>query len=107
MYIGQLTGLLEALNAGVTTTLDHAHGVWGDDTADAGLGASMDSGARVFHAHVIHALANNYTIADQITKLRSFAERDFSNTSVELGLAYDGWVSDPASEIAQVIDAVR
>ncbi|KAF4634394.1 hypothetical protein G7Y89_g3698 [Cudoniella acicularis] len=107
VYIGQLTGVLEALNAGVTTILDHAHGVWDNSTADAGLQGSIDSGGRVFHAHTIHALQNGYTIEDQIAKLKSFAQLSFANSSVELGLAYDGWSTSPSGEVNQVAEAAR
>ncbi|KAH8680001.1 hypothetical protein BGZ60DRAFT_369717 [Tricladium varicosporioides] len=107
VYIGQLAGLLEAINAGVTTTLDHAHGIWGDDTADAGLNASIDSGARVFYGHTIHQLDNGYTIENQIAKLKSYATMDLSNTSVEIGLAYDGWVTSPADVTAKVVDVAK
>ncbi|KAH2845961.1 hypothetical protein KXV85_009489 [Aspergillus fumigatus] len=50
VYVSQLTGLYEALNAGVTTTLDHAHNTWSKATTDAGVQASIDSGARVGQA---------------------------------------------------------
>lgn len=106
VYIGQLTGLLEALNAGVTTILDHAHGSWSNKTAQAGLDGSIDSGARVFHGFTIHTLTNGYSIADQLAKLRSVAqERNFKNTSVSLGLAYDGFSTATAEEVNSVIDA--
>ncbi|PVH75081.1 Metallo-dependent hydrolase [Cadophora sp. DSE1049] len=106
VYIGQLAGLLEALNAGVTSILDHAHGSWSDETAQAGLDGSIDSGARVFHGFTIHGLTNGYSIADQLAKLRSVAqEGNFKNTSVSLGLAYDGFSTATAEEVNSVIDA--
>jgi cytosine/adenosine deaminase-related metal-dependent hydrolase len=107
VYIGQLAGVLEALNAGVTTILDHASGTWDNDTADAGLRGSIDSGARVFHSHVIHTLSNGYPIPDQIAKLKGFAALDLSNSSVEVGLAYDGWAGSPADEVNQVVAAAK
>jgi len=107
VYIGQLAGVLEALNAGVTTILDHAHGTWDNDTADAGLRGSIDSGARVFHAHAIHALSNGYPIQDQLAKLRGFAELDLANSSVEIGLAYDGFANSPADEVNQVVEVAK
>ena len=41
-------GTLEALNAGVTTSLDFAHMTWTRAHADAGLQGVKDSGARVW-----------------------------------------------------------
>ncbi|ENH69461.1 5-methylthioadenosine/S-adenosylhomocysteine deaminase [Fusarium oxysporum f. sp. cubense race 1] len=91
VYIGQLAGLYEALNAGTTTSLDHAHHTWSDETSWAGLNASIDSGARVFWSYAFHEVAN-YTIAQQIENYRDIVnaapERD---TAVELGMAFDSF----------------
>ncbi|KAL5317073.1 hypothetical protein ACEPPN_016127 [Leptodophora sp. 'Broadleaf-Isolate-01'] len=108
VYIGQLAGLLETLNAGVTTILDHAHGSWSDETAQAGLDGSINSGARVFHGFTIHALTNGYSITDQLAKLQSVAqESKFKNTSVSLCLAYDGFSTATAEEVNSVIEAAK
>ncbi|KAF5024439.1 hypothetical protein F66182_3525 [Fusarium sp. NRRL 66182] len=91
VYWGQLAGLYEALNAGVTTTLDHAHHTWSNETAYAGLDASIESGARVFWAYTFHDIpALNYTIQDQVPNFVEIAESNaFENSNVELGIAYD------------------
>ncbi|KAH6664420.1 hypothetical protein B0J14DRAFT_682024 [Halenospora varia] len=108
VYIGQLMGFLESMNAGTTTTLDHAHGTWGDASADAGMKGSIDSGARVFFAHTVHPLKNNYTIAQQVAKLKCFArERVFAGTNVELGLAYDYWGDGSADDVNQLVEAIK
>ena len=93
VYLGQLAGLYESLNAGVTTTLDHAHHTWSDDTSIAGAKASAESGARVFWAYAIHELPNSeYTLQKQLASFRDIAESDiFDGTPSELGLAFDGW----------------
>jgi hypothetical protein len=72
VYIGQLAGLYELLNAGSTTTLDHAHHTWSDETSWAGLNASIESGARVFWSYAFHEV-NNYTIAQQLVNFRDIA----------------------------------
>jgi cytosine/adenosine deaminase-related metal-dependent hydrolase len=64
VYLGQLAGLYEALNAGVTTALDHAHHTWSNETAEAGLEASIESGARVFWSYAFHNVTN-YTISER------------------------------------------
>ncbi|CAG9991761.1 unnamed protein product [Clonostachys byssicola] len=107
VYIGELMGLLESINAGTTTTLDHAHHTWSVDTAKSGLDATIDSGARVFWSYVIHQL-QNFTIDDQFANFRALAESDaFDGTTVNLGLAFDGFGGlgeDPALT-AQVVEA--
>ncbi|PVH68734.1 amidohydrolase [Cadophora sp. DSE1049] len=108
VYIGQLAGLLQTLDAGVTTVLDHAHGSWSDETAQAGLDGSIESGARVFHGFTVHALTNGYSITDQLAKLQSVAqEGKFKNTSVSLGLAYDGFSTATAEVVNSVIEAAK
>ncbi|KAI8945053.1 amidohydrolase [Xylaria longipes] len=90
VYAGQLAGLLEAVNAGVTTTLDHAHVMWSVDRAEAGLEASIESGARVFWAAAIDP-CEGYSVPDQIKDWKRWNKRSFPNGLVTLGLAYDGW----------------
>ncbi|KAL6408645.1 amidohydrolase [Ilyonectria robusta] len=89
VYISQLAGLYEGLNAGTTTSLDHAHHTWSDETSYAGLNASFDSGARVFWAHAFHEVIN-YTISQQLANFRNIAnDVSFENTTVSLGVACD------------------
>ncbi|KAI0908756.1 amidohydrolase [Ustulina deusta] len=90
VYDSQLAGLLEAINAGVTTTLDHAHNMWSTDRAEAGLDASIESGARVFWAPAIDP-TNGYSVPDQIKDWKKWNKRSFPDDLVTLGIAYDGW----------------
>ncbi|KAI0417776.1 amidohydrolase [Xylaria grammica] len=90
VYASQLAGLLEAINAGVTTTLDHAHNMWSTERAEAGLEASIESGARVFWAPAIDP-TNGYSVPDQIKDWKRWNKRSFPNDLVTLGVAYDGW----------------
>lgn len=105
IYISQLAGLYEALNAGVTTMLDHAHHTWSTETAEAGLRASMDSGARVFWAYTIHN-STNFTFAEQVDNWRDLFSSTTSDTTT-VAIAYDGWSSDPAEEIKEVTNLIR
>lgn len=90
VYIGQLAGLLEAINAGVTTTLDHAHNLWDADRAVAGLDASIESGARVAWAPALTPFSGPYSVADQIEDWKSWkAKKLKADGLVTLGLAYD------------------
>ena len=99
VYISQLAGLYEALNAGVTTTLDHAHHTWSNATAEAGLRASIDSGARVFWAYAFHDVPNVTTVAEQLPHFRDlFKKGDFRGTPTSLAIAYDAWAPGPQAE---------
>lgn len=109
VYIGQLAGLYEALNAGTTTSLDHAHHTWSDRTAWAGLNASIDSGARVFWSYAFHEVAN-YTIQQQLVNYRDIVGlAPQKDTAVELGIAFDSFDNgsvDPET-IASIIDLAQ
>ncbi|KAM5345230.1 hypothetical protein ACJ41O_011092 [Fusarium nematophilum] len=107
VYIGQLAGLYEALNAGVTTTLDHAHHTWSDETSEAGLRASVDSGARVFWAYAFHVL-QNYSIEEQFENFREIAKAAiFENTPTTLGIAYDAFYEAGEDDIKPLVDLLR
>ncbi len=71
----QALGLLEALDAGVTTTLDHAHSAWTNAHMLASLNASIDSGARVFWCPQVTPVtvsANPFTGAHSSLPLPSY-----------------------------------
>ncbi|VBB82147.1 Putative hydrolase protein [Podospora comata] len=103
IYYSQLAGLYEALNAGVTTTLDHAHGTFSNATSSASFQASIDSGARVFWAYAFHEL-ENYPLSEQFAHYRSiFTEAPHLNTPTTLGIAYDGFGPNPNQEIISTI----
>ncbi|RMZ83509.1 hypothetical protein DV737_g1547, partial [Chaetothyriales sp. CBS 132003] len=50
IFWGQLSGSLEAIDAGTTFVLDHMHGAYTRDAADAGLKAGVASGLRMVYA---------------------------------------------------------
>ncbi|KAF5715047.1 amidohydrolase family [Fusarium mundagurra] len=109
VYWGQLAGLLDALNAGVTTSLDHAHHTWSNETAYAGLNASIESGARVFWAYTFHDVpALNYTVKDQIPNFVDMAESGLiKDSNVELGIAYDSFGPNPPDVAREVANLAR
>jgi cytosine/adenosine deaminase-related metal-dependent hydrolase len=47
LYLANLLGILDGLDAGVTTTLDWCHNINSPEHADAAIGALRDSGSRV------------------------------------------------------------
>ncbi|KAH8890197.1 amidohydrolase [Thozetella sp. PMI_491] len=104
VYISELIGLYEALNAGVTSTLDHAHHTWSNDTTEAGYQASIDSGARVFWCPSFHDVTN-YTFSDVMAKFRDIAEKGaYKGTPTSLGIAYDGFSISPPQQAKAVVD---
>lgn len=109
IYLGQLAGLYEAMNAGVTTTLDHAHHTWSNDTAYAGLNASIASGCRVIWAYAFHDIPTlNYTVVEQIPNFREIAKSSIlDGTNTELAIAYDSWGPDPGAEAKQIAALVK
>jgi cytosine/adenosine deaminase-related metal-dependent hydrolase len=50
-YIGNLLGILEAVNSGITTLLDWSHNLATPEHADAAVQALMDSSSRAVFAH--------------------------------------------------------
>lgn len=103
VYIGQLAGLYEALNAGITTMLDHAHHTWSNDTAKAGLQASIDSGLRVYWAYAFHNVTN-FTIPEQIANFRDLLTSvPTKNTLTTQVIAYDGLSANPFGQETQDI----
>lgn len=107
VYASQLAGLLEAVNAGVTTTLDHAHLMWSTDRAEAGLEASIESGARVVWATAIDSSSPGYSISDQIKDWKRWNKRSFPDDLVTLGVAYDGWDMDAPEDTQAVAKLVK
>lgn len=93
LYISQLAGIHEALNAGVTTILDHAHHTWTRELAAAGLNASVDSGARIFWAYTFQNV-ENFGIPDQISQWRELSSA-VSSKLTALSIAYDDFANSP------------
>jgi cytosine/adenosine deaminase-related metal-dependent hydrolase len=105
VYLGQLTGIYESLNAGVTSILDHSHHTWSNETSLAGLQASVDSGARVWWSYAFHDLSNGFTREDQVNDFLYLSQngpwRD--SATVSLGIAYDNWSVDNDTLVNQTI----
>ncbi|KFZ18877.1 hypothetical protein V501_00961, partial [Pseudogymnoascus sp. VKM F-4519 (FW-2642)] len=111
VYLGQLTGIYESLNAGVTSILDHSHHTWSNETALAGLEATVDSSARVWWCYAFHNLDNSTWVASynrdaQVNDFLSLSQNGpWTNSSVvSLGISYDGWTVESPSEVNQIID---
>ena len=107
LYISQLTGIYEAMAAGVTTILDHAHHTWTPEHAKAGLDASIDSGGRVFHAYICQNSSAEFGIPQQIAQWQKLAT-NISSTLAELAISYDDWTTNPSgAHTKAVIDLIK
>lgn len=107
VYISQLTGIYEALAAGVTTILDHAHHTWTLEHSAAGFNASIDSGARVFFAYTFQNSSSEFRISQQIAQWRELASK-ISGNLTQLAIAYDDWTGNPqGADTLAVIDLIQ
>ncbi|EWY92078.1 hypothetical protein FOYG_08978 [Fusarium oxysporum NRRL 32931] len=105
IYIGQLAGLYECINAGVTTSIDNAHHTWDFETSKAGLEASIDSGLRVYWCYTFHDLPNGFTHSQQLACAASLLKDDRLKTyPTEVGVEYDGWYTDSDEKIKTIVD---
>jgi len=109
VYVGQLAGVLESVNGGVTTILDHAHHTWSNGTSEAGLQASVDSGVRVFWAYAFHNITTitpNFLVQDQLANFRALASNaSFKGSPTEISIAYDSFGPNPnVAEVKSIIE---
>lgn len=108
VYLSQIMGLLELVNEGTTTVLDHAHAAWSDDYVDVMLDAHHDSGVRGFYGPAIQPIGPSYPVADQISKIKALSndKRVSHSSTVSIGVAYDTFAVAPADEVAAVHELV-
>ena len=110
VYVGQLAGIYESLNAGVTSILDHAHHTWSEETSLAGLRASVDSGARVFWSYAIRDVGDRFPIPNQIedfAKLAKDSDGIWAKSPVTVGLAYDMFWTVGPSQAEDILRLAR
>jgi cytosine/adenosine deaminase-related metal-dependent hydrolase len=93
VYISQKVGIFEALNAGTTTILDHAHHTWTREHAEAGYNGSIDSGARVYFAYTFQNVTG-FSIQDQLKQWRELDAKRASNLT-SLVISYDDFTANP------------
>lgn len=103
VYISQKVGIYEALNAGSTTILDHAHHTWTAEHAAAGFNGSIDSGGRVFWAYAFQNVStSNFTQQEQLQQWRELNTRNSTNLTT-LAMAYDEFTANPFGKNTQDI----
>ncbi|KAJ7025129.1 hypothetical protein C8F04DRAFT_968154 [Mycena alexandri] len=104
IHTASLMGTLEALNAGVTTSLDFAHVTWTRAHADAALQGVIDSGARVWWCYNVGPVVisgepfTGTAPIDQLAHIRELAkDSPFNKGLVTLGIASD----PPTTEVIE------
>ncbi|KAK4450975.1 5-methylthioadenosine/S-adenosylhomocysteine deaminase [Podospora aff. communis PSN243] len=111
VYLSQLAGVLESVNGGVTTILDHAHHTWSNDTSEAGWKASIDSGARVFWGYTFHNITTrepNFLVDEQLANFRALASNPkYKGHPAEISIAYDGFANGNVAEIRAIMDLAQ
>lgn len=106
LYVSQLAGTYEALAAGVTTILDHAHHTWTREHAEAGWRASVDSGARVFFGYTFQNTSTGFQVPQQMDHWRELYAEE-SHGRATLCMAYDDFTNNPESIIRSVVDFAK
>ncbi|KAH6687778.1 amidohydrolase family protein [Plectosphaerella plurivora] len=110
IYNAHLMGMYEGLNAGVTTMLDHAHHLWTKAHGEAGLRASLTSGARVFHAYGLGSVGYDITMEEQAGHFRELSKKyedALKRSTVSLGLSCDTFSFSDRDALEPVLGIIR
>ena len=108
IYYGQLVGIWEALNSGVTTILEHGHSTFSNSTATAAVNASIDSGVRMAFGYAFHNLTNGFSISEQMDNFQYLLHDDRVRSSlVAMGMAYDAFASRDTATAQSLIDLAK
>ncbi|KAJ6256350.1 5-methylthioadenosine/S-adenosylhomocysteine deaminase [Drechslerella dactyloides] len=107
VLIGQLAGMMELVDAGVTTVVDHSHSVYSPQHADAALTASIRSGMRSIFCYSTTFRVEDWTedkfkLAEEILPpwfMEHFnklaAGGPYADGRVQLGFGYDALFMPP------------
>lgn len=110
VYVGQLLGYHEALNAGVTTIVDYAHDMWSTEHAYAGVKGMTGSGVRCVFTYQLAEYQNFTWNATVNTFNRLATDETAFSSRVQLGIAYDEFIrpgADAERRSGQVLDLAR
>ncbi|KAG8623134.1 hypothetical protein KVT40_008110 [Elsinoe batatas] len=106
-YLGELIGLWEGLDAGVTGVLDYSHGFRSPAASSALLDAYLESGARIWFCYGFSDANGSFPLPQRIADYRAKAQDPrLPDSSVVMGAAFDGW-SAGAEAIAPLLDFLR
>jgi cytosine/adenosine deaminase-related metal-dependent hydrolase len=115
-FWGQLAGMLEALAAGTTTIVDHAHNIFSPQHAKLGIAATASSGIRAVYCYDPSVRPKSFAPLEMYENpleewiMQTFAaladQAPFGDGRVTLGFAYDLWFL-PAEVTRGVLDVVE
>ncbi|RBR19986.1 hypothetical protein FVER53590_25026 [Fusarium verticillioides] len=116
VFWGQLGGCLEALEAGTTTIVDHAHISYTPDHNNAALSATLSSGIRSIYCYCPTGRVNTWKpfemeeeflpawLFEQLTSMRKAGP--FANGRVTMGFAFDSFYL-PKDVVINIFNQVR
>ncbi|CAH0041731.1 unnamed protein product [Clonostachys rhizophaga] len=107
VYLGHLISQYEMLDAGTTSVLEHALASFNQETADAYLAGSLETGLRNWFAFAIQDYSRSRKdfpgTLEQINMFHQLRkEPKLANSNVYLGIGYDGWRFDSETTDAVV-----
>jgi cytosine/adenosine deaminase-related metal-dependent hydrolase len=106
-YLSQMVGLYEALNAGVTSLLDHAHNIASEDDANTALNAYLESRARIFFAYNFD-LVGNFSVPSRAAHFKELKkDARLPGSAVTMGISCDSWSSFNQTDLQIVIGLLR
>ncbi|CAO1627175.1 unnamed protein product [Parajaminaea phylloscopi] len=105
VYVAQLCGAMEAMAAGITTTLDHFHVANSPAHVDAGLAASRHSGMRIVFAMGTNCACDSRWQLDTLQRLAADAQN--SSDVVRIGLALDRWKASTHDHTHALVSTAR
>jgi cytosine/adenosine deaminase-related metal-dependent hydrolase len=106
-YYSELVGLCEAVNAGVTTIVDHASGSFTGDIVDAYIQATKDSGIRSIFAYNLGGY-ETFPFDEQVEHFkRLMTDGTLAESTVSLGISYERWTFGVEPEIQAISALMR
>ncbi|EXJ89452.1 hypothetical protein A1O3_02519 [Capronia epimyces CBS 606.96] len=116
IFWGQLGGALEAIDAGTTCVVDHAHMNYSPETGTNAVSATVSSGIRAFFCYCPTSRVKSWcplTKDDDLlppwllTQLESLAKQSpFGDGRVHIGLAFD-WFLMPKQAVVDLFEKAR
>lgn len=108
MFVGQAAGLYEAINSGVTSIIDHAHGTFSAAQVEGAFNASLESGARMWFCYGFEPRPGGFDVPDQMAHWRRLAlDPRLEGSLLGLGVAYDYFEVSPPEQVASVVDLLK
>ncbi|KAF4979142.1 hypothetical protein FDECE_18109 [Fusarium decemcellulare] len=107
-YVSQMVGIFEALNASVTSLLDHSHNLLSSKVADVALDAYLDSGARVWFGYNFDDFNRDFPISERAAHFQKLqGDPRLPGSAVEMGLSVDTWGALDETDLRTIVDLLN